>query len=269
MADFRVLSENYFNVHQFNAHAITASTASQVVGRESWRVGTGRRTTKNGWTGSTGTSWIRTACDQLRAPDMIALDGHNMAGTTAVVALQYTSSTASGWQTRFSYKLPNVTYQNTRLTDSPGARAEDGLWVHRFATTSTLPVATDFRIQISGSTFAPKIGLAWLGRSFTAKGLRPWEDESRTLARGSRVVSVLSGSLSARLNDLQGEQARYHVGDLAWSSGDPFIIVPHPDQAERAQVGFAPDGTRSMPYPTDWTHRVLEFDWVEHKPRPR
>ncbi len=270
MAKFRVLAENYFNTHQFPAHTISDSTGSNT-GNEEWRVGTGRRSELNYWqAGTTGTVYNRVTCDQVRAPDMIALDGHNLTGKT--VALQYTSSTAAGWHTSFSVTVPSATYPGSALEDAPGALAEDKLWVYRFASSANAPAATDFRVQVSalGGQVKAKIGLAWLGQSAAfGPALRPWDDEVRTLSRGARVTSALSGQLVARLNDREVDLARYHVGDLCWSAGDPFVLVSHPNMAERAVVARATDGTRSMPYPSDWPHRVLQLDWTEHSPRPR
>ena len=269
MSRFRVLTENYFNVHQFSGHTITASTGT-TSGHEPFRVATGRRKSRNSWiAGTTGDAWLRVTCDQVRAPDMIALDGHNLAGET--VALQYTSSTAGGWASKFSVTIPTVTLPNASL-DSPGAYCEDGLWLHKFASSGDLPAATDFRIYVSalGGNEKAQIGLAWLGKSFSPAGntLRPFDDEPVVYERGARVESFRAGTFTARLTDREGDQARYHIADLMWR-GETAIVVPHPNNAERSVVAKVPSGSRSMPYPDDWPLRVLAVDWVEHDPKIR
>ena len=275
MATFRMLSENFFNTHQFASHTITASTYQ--AGNEPWRIGTGRRSSRNAWIApTTGEQTVKVTCDQVRGADMIALDrGHNI----QTLKVQFTNSTAAGWTTHETITIPTATYGNSRLSDSPGARTPDGSWVYRFATTVNMPVAKNWRLAVSTTAGAfPKIVGAYLGKSFSAEALRPWDDDTIQMQRAevsspelwtaaSQVAARRVGTLSARLSDKQGDQARYHIGNRFWR-GDVAWIVPHEDQAERAALATAPAGANGMPYDQHPT-RVLSLGWVEHQPKPR
>ena len=274
MSTFRMLTENFFNIHQFPDHTITASTYQ--AGNEPWRVGTSRRSARNAWISpTTGEQTLTVECDQVRAADTLVLDrGHN--GVS--VKIQYTSSTASGFTTLENVTIPTATYTNSKISDTPGVRTAEGAWLYRFATSVNMPAATHWRLAVSSSASGPKVVGAYLGLSFAATALRPYDDEVIQTQRAevaspefwsaaSRVATRRTGSIVSNLTDLQGDQARYHVGDLFWR-GEYGWIVPSDTQADRAVLGFAPSGTRGMPY-ADARLRTLNLDWSEHQPKPR
>lgn len=271
----RILSENYFNNFQFSGHTITAST--QQTGNEAWRVGTGRRSARNYWTtASTGAKTIQVQCDQVRSADVLALDrGHNL----STVTVEFTNSTAAGWTTCRTITLPTATYPHTSISD--GARMPDGSYICRFAASSAVPAAVNWRLTCTPTTGAPKVVGAYLGRSFSpaAEPLRPYAHGSVQMLRdevaspefwtaGSRVAYRHTGSASVRLTEAEGDSAqlwienRYWKGELAW-------ITPDERAAEQSVLVTAPSATRTLAYPTDWRHRVLALDWVEHQPKPR
>ena len=269
MTQFRMLAENFFSKAQFSGHTITAST--YMSGNEPWRVGTARRSARNAWaTASTGTHTLRVTCDQVRAADMLALDrGHNL----STCDVQFTNSTAAGWTTHKSITLSTSFTPNTRLRD--GTRTEEGAYVVRFGTSTGMPAAKNWRLSVT-STGAPKIVGAYLGLSFAATGLLPWDDDARTIQRAevvspelwtvsARVASRRTGTLSARLSELQAEQARYHVGSRFWK-GEVAWIVPDENSAEKAVLANAPSGSNGMAYSE--RNRALSMPWVEYQPKP-
>lgn len=276
MSRFRVLAENFFNVHQFGAHVITASTYQS--GNEPWRVATGRRSPRNAWIApTTGAQTIRVTCDQVRAADMLALDrGHNLVS----VDVQFTNSTANGWSTYKSITLPTASYPNQKLTE--GARTPEGAYVIRFATSTALPVALNWRLSCATTAGGNvKVVGAYLGLSFSPEkgGLRPWDDETIQMQRAevaspelwtaaARVADRRTGTLTTRLTDIEGEQARYHFVSRYWK-GELSWVVPDENDAGKAVLANSPSGSNGLPYPNDWPTRVLSFAWEEHQPKPR
>lgn len=276
MARFTMLSENFFNIHTFRGHTITASTFQ--AGNEPWRVGTGRRSSRNAWISpTTGSQYVRVDCDEVRAADTLVLDrGHNLAS----VSIQFTNSTAAGWGTAKAVTLPTKTYPNLKLTE--GARTPEGAYIVQFGTSTGTPVAKHWRILCATTaTGKPKVVGAYLGKSFSpaADALRPWDDDTVEMQRtevvspeywtaGSRVAVRRVGSLQTRLTDAEGDFARYHVRDLYWQ-GELAWFTPNVDDAQRTVLGTAPSGARGLTYPEDWPTRVLGIEWVEHQPKQR
>lgn len=276
MARFRMLSENFLNIHQFGAHTITASTYQG--GNEPWRVGTGRRSDRNAWISpTTGTQWVKVTCDQVRAADTLALDrGHNLAS----VSVQFTNSTAAGWTTAKTITLPSASFSNLSMTD--GCRTPEGAYVQQFATSTNTPAAKFWRLSCATTAGAKvKVVGAYLGKSFSpsANALRPWDDEVIEMQRAevaspelwtaaSQVASRRIGSVNVRLTESEADQARYHVGDLYWR-GELAWITPNENDAQRTVLATAPSGARGMAYPGEWPTRVLSLEWAEHQPKPR
>jgi hypothetical protein len=276
MAKFRMLSENFYNIHQFSGHTITASTYQ--VTNEPWRVGTGRRSARNAWIApTTGTQTIKVECDQVRAADTVALDrGHNLTS----FSVQFTNSTSAGWATAKTITLPSKSFPNQKLTE--GARTPEGAYIVRFGTSTGMPAAKFWRLSCATTAGGNvKVVGAYLGKSFgpAANAVRPWDDDTIEMARsevaspefwtaGARVAIRRSGNLNVRLTDAEGDLARYHVRDLYWR-GELAWITPNEDDAERTVLANAPSGTRALTYPEDWPTRVLALDWVEHQPKPR
>lgn len=276
MARFRMLSENFYNIHQFSGHTISASTYQ--VTNEPWRVGTGRRSARNAWIApTTGTQTIRVTCDQVRAADTLVLDrGHNL----STVDVQFTNSTAAGWSTAKSVTIPSKTYPNLKLTE--GCKTPEGAYIVRFGTSTGTPAAKHWRLSCATTSGGNvKVVGAYLGKSFSpaANALRPWDDDTLEMQRsevaspefwsaGSRVAIRRSGAFTVRLTDAEGDYARYHVRDLFWS-GELAWITPNQDDAQRTVLTNAPSGTRGLAYPEDWPTRVLGIDWVEYQPKPR
>lgn len=274
----RILSENYYNVFQFSGHVVTASTYT--VGNEPWRVATGRRQGRSAWISpTTGTQWIRTTCDEVRAADMLALDrGHNV----ATVSVQFTNSTAAGWSTFKSITIPSgVSTPGTRLID--GVRTVEGAYIRRFATTTAMPVAKHWRLSCATTGAGAKVKVvgAYLGKSWSpsAEPIRPWDDETIQMQRSeiaspelwttpSRVASRRVGTATVRLTDAEGQQARLFVQNRFWK-GELAWITPNENSAETTVLAVAQSGVRGLSYTSNWPNRVLELDWVEHQPAPQ
>lgn len=276
----RFLSENFFNSVQFSTHTITAE--EEASGSEPWRVGTGRRvggTIRNLWTPTTSNSvtWIQVQCGRLRGADTMVIDrGHNLAGK--VVTLQISNDNFTTTTNVLSVTVPTTVVPNSRLTDNPGVRTEEGAFVIGF----DLHAAIYWRLSIPamGANLKPQIPGLYLGLGFSPAITppRPWDDESRRLdfdeikspalwVGASRKASRNESVVTLRMNsEAEHDKARYHLGSLYWR-GELMWNIPDTDQAERAWLAYAPSGLHQAVATTDYPFRTISLAMLEHEPK--
>lgn len=280
MGRARYLAENFFNEEQFSAHTLSAN--EETTGNEVWRVGTARRvggTLRNYWTPTTANqdAWIKVQCNRARAADMLVIDrGHNLEGAT--VRLQASSDDFTTYSELVAVTLPSSVVPNSRLSDNPGAKTEEGAWLISF----DLEVGLYWRVYIDamGSGLKPQIPGLYLGLSFSpaVKPQRPFDDESRRLEfRELRSPSLWVGaSRKAQrrevvhhlllTSDAEYDQARYHFHSLYWR-GDVMWNAANVDQAEKAWLAYAPSDLHSAVASPDFRWRRIDLALLEHEPK--
>lgn len=267
------LVENFFNVHQFPDHSISAD--EEPTGTEAWRVGTGRRDTENNkWTPSTANdpANLDADCGRVRAADMLVLDGHNLAGYN--FELRGSQDDHTTYETILDLTIPSVCAPG-RLED--GVLTEEGAYIRRV----DLRAYAYWRLYIDamGSGLKPVITGAWLGLSYSPEYLnRPADVETNDLhaaetvsedgwlGRG-RATRGQVGTFSIDLSSFtEYDVARYHLNGL-FAKGYPMWVVADSDQAERAFCVVRPGKTRmGFQLAQRWSYESARIPYVEHQP---
>lgn len=267
------LVENFFNVHQFPDHAVSAE--EEPTGTEGWRVGTGRRDQSlNKWTPNTANSdtYLDVECDRVRAADMLVMDGHNLAGYD--FELRGSQDDLITHETILDVTIPAVCAPG-RLDD--GVLTEEGVYVRRFDLRAYKYWRPFFPAM--GAGLKPEIAGLWLGLSYSPEYLnRPADvettdlhaaetiSEAGWLGRGSAVRGQ-AGTINLELSDfMEYDIARLHLNGL-FARGFPMWVLRNDEQADQAFCVVRPGGTRfGFNLGQQWSYESAQIPYIEHEP---
>ena len=274
MAKPVMLAENLFSDTQFTGHTITAE--STVTGFEVWKVATGRRSPTEFWKSDTDnqSTWIKVACDKVRAANMIVLDrGHNLKGES--FTLECSNDDFTTTETILSaITLPSVSAPGD-VGEGLGVRTEEGAWVKRFP----LRAAKYWRVTVPamGASQRPNIVGLWLGLSWESRVFDlPWSDEASQSGgnvsispsgwEGGQLAERRTGTIGLRMdNAYEYDQARYHIQGL-FAAREPMWLIYDGGQADRTILVTRPPGRLGFEFPSgDWLDRRGSFQWSEHE----
>lgn len=274
MASPIFLVENFFNIHQYPTHAISAN--EEPVGTEGWRVGTGRRDTENNkWTPTTANNdaYLTAVCDRTRAADTIIMDGHNLGGEN--FRLRGSQDNFGSYDTLMNITIPPVSAPGS-IDDPAGVLTEEGVWVKRFDTRA-FAYWRPF-IAAMGAGLRPEITGLWLGKSYSpGHRNRPADVEATTMfvaetvseagwhGRGP-ITRAQSGVFDIAMADfMEYDIARLHLNGL-FAKGNPMWVFDDPYQADRGFCVVRPDARMGFFLGQKWGYEVAQIPYTEHQP---
>lgn len=273
-----LLVENFFSRTQFPNHTISAS--SEASGNEAWRVGTGRRSSRNKWVPtSAGTQeYLQASLDRTRSADMLVLDrGHNLGGKTVRLRATDDPNWAS-YREVFAISVPTDVVPAQPLQTSPGALTEEGAWLFAW---SPPEAARYWRFVVDAvSGFKAQVVGLYLGLAFRPSYLfeLPWSWGQRELVVDevvseeawvgtTRPAQRTVGALNLRLRGAQEyDLARYHI-EAQYLRRKPMWVVFDSDQAERSVLVVPPRGTVGFSIEEGWGYMQAQIPYVEHEPK--
>ena len=269
------LVDNLFSPLHYRSHIVSAE--EEPAGAEANRFATLRREDHASPTTANSDWWLKVACGQPRAANMLLLWDHNLLGETLRIEV---SDNDTDWQIIFNAILPTSPGAG-HVDDALGVVTEDGSWLKRFP----LRVGTYWRLFVPamGADQKPEIN-GVLGQSYspsqydypyapsTTEFLAEEQRSDRGVLGRSAPVNLRRGAITMKMrSDFDYEAARFPI-EHRWGDGAPMLVVHDASQAERAVLAVRTGGSL-LGFETDtaWPdggegRRMGRLEWVEHDP---
>lgn len=267
------LADNFYNPIQYPGHSIALGTP--VVGHESFRVGTSRRSDQNYYqsTNTTGTLSATVILDRVRSADTLIVDrNHDAYGRQIRV---WCKSNADIDQF-IDLVLPAVGEGVVlgQSVDDPvhAIRTEEGAFIFHFPERAGL----EWNVSISANIIpSPRLGGVYLGKSYRPNHPRmPFDGSGRwqefgTVRRGVPHNDIRTGreaTVSMLMTDEQEwDSARWQLRQL-FGTGHPMWFIPEASRAERTWLGFNASGNVSAPFSERPQGRSVSINLEEYDP---
>lgn len=277
-----IASENLLSEIMYPGHTISGDDEDangEVTGNEAFRVANGRRSSDDYFTGAVANKdlWIECIFDRPRLFNFVALDrDHNLDGYP--IELRGSSDSFSTYEKIVDPTLPDTSFPSSDLRVSPGAKTEEGAWLHLFD--NRVYHAIRFFIPAMGAGLTPKIvglhiGYAW---EPTHGNMLPFDPSGRDLVVPT-VVSDTQWTGADRpsqkydgmirigcADEFERDTARLFIETMAWRYR-PTWWVPDQKQAEQSWYGQVPGGRYSFVRTQQWPAGIAEFPITEMAPR--